>query len=265
MNRFLFRPTSAAEVWEPPPSDLAVEDIELVTADGTRVHAWWSAPANWRPEQGAVHYSHGNAGNVSMRGEGLRRWNELLGQAALIYDYPGYGKSGGLPTEAGCYAAAEAAFDWLTEIQSVPAERVLLYGGSLGGGVALELAIRRPHRAVVLVSAFTSVRDMARLAFPLLPTSWLVGTTFDNLSKIGRVRGPVFIAHGTADQLVPFQQGERLFAAAHPPKQFFPQVDYEHHHTPGPDFYVALQRFLANCEDSSRTAGACHSPNHHHA
>jgi fermentation-respiration switch protein FrsA (DUF1100 family) len=248
LHPLLFRPTSAAEVWQPPPADLRVNDVELRTDDGTSIHAWWSVPPGWRPEQGAVHYSHGNAGNVSTRGEVLHRWHDLLGQAVLLYDYPGYGRSGGRPSEAGCYAAARAAWNWLRSTARVDAQRVLLYGGSLGGGPATQLALEQLHRALVLVSTFTSVRAMARLSFPWLPTGWVAGRTFDNLDKIRRVRGPVFIAHGTADQLVPFSHGEQLFAAAPHPKRFFPQKDYEHHHTPGVEFYHELARFLAECE-----------------
>src|SRR5262249_23613263 len=148
--------------------------------------------------RGTVLYCHGNAGNLSHRGEGVLRWHQLLGQSVLIFDYPGYGRSEGKPSEAGCYAAADAAYAWLTETKKVLPQDLLIYAGSLGGGVAVALASRRPHRALVLVGTFTSIPDMAQRQFPWLPARWLVRNRFDNLGKIGRCTRPVFLAHGTA-------------------------------------------------------------------
>jgi fermentation-respiration switch protein FrsA (DUF1100 family) len=251
-NRFVFAPTPAVRDWEPPPPDLHIEDVELTSATATPIHAWWMTPPGWRPADGSLLYSHGNAGNLSHRGEGLRRWRDLMGLAVLIYDYPGYGRSGGRPTEAGCYAAADAAYVWLTDVQKVPSERILLYGGSLGGAVASELASRRPHRALVLVSAFSSLADMARLVLPWLPAGWFVRRRFNNLARLPACHRPVFIAHGTADRVVPFSQGERLFAVANEPKQFFPMPGYDHNHTPPPAFYEALLQFLTRAEAPAR-------------
>jgi fermentation-respiration switch protein FrsA (DUF1100 family) len=166
----------------------------------------------------------------------------------LIFDYPGYGRSSGRPSEAGCYAAGVAAYEWLLQYRNMAPEHILLYGGSLGGAVAVELASRFPHRALVLVSAFTSIHDMARLQFPWLPARRILRHRFDNLAKISRCRGPVFLAHGTADRTVPFVQGQQLFAAAPEPKEFFPMQDHDHQHAPGPEFYRRLRDFLAACE-----------------
>jgi hypothetical protein len=247
-NRLIFMPVRAGEDWEPPPADLNIQDIELTSADGTRLHAWWMTPRDWQPQQGAVLYCHGNAGNLSHRGEQLRRWRDLMGLAVLIFDYPGYGRSTGKPSEAGCYAAAAAAHDWLTGVAKVPDERIILYGGSLGGAVAVHLAARRPHRALVLVSAFSSLVDMARLRFPWLPTGWLLRSRFDNVCTICTCCRPIFIAHGTADHVVPFAHGERLFAAANEPKEFFAMLDHDHNHTPPPEFYEKLRQFLKRTE-----------------
>jgi fermentation-respiration switch protein FrsA (DUF1100 family) len=250
-NRFIFVPATAARDWQPPPADLNIQDVELTSAEGTRIHAWWMTPRDWRPEQGALLYCHGNAGNLSHRGEVLRRWRDLMHLAVLIFDYPGYGRSEGRPTEAGCYAAGDVAYDWLISVAKVPGERIVLYGGSLGGAIATDLAVRWPHRALVLVSAFSSLPDMAQRQFPWLPARWLVRNRFDNLRKIAACHRPVFLAHGTADRVVPFAQGELLFAAANEPKQFFPMRGYDHNHTPGPDFYEALRQFLERTETIS--------------
>jgi fermentation-respiration switch protein FrsA (DUF1100 family) len=242
-DRFLFRPISSQSDWEAPPNAL-VRDIEWPLPDGTRIHAWWCPTPDWEPGQGAALYFHGNGGNLSHRGDGIVRWQQELGVAVLIPDYSGYGRSTGRPTEAGCYAAADAAYDWLVQTMRVPPERILLYGGSLGGAVAIDLASRRPHRALVVVSPFSSFRDMARKTYPWLPRG-LVSNRFDNLAKIGRCRRAFLLAHGTADRMVPFAQAERLFAAANEPKHFFAMTDYDHHHTPGPEFYARLREFLA--------------------
>lgn len=212
--------------------------------DGTALHGWWSVPAGWKPEDGAVLFCHGNGGNLSHRGSVLRYWHEQFKMAVLLFDYPGFGRSGGSPTEAGCYAAGDAAYDWLTGVQKVAPSRLVLYGGSLGGAVATDLATRRPHRALVLVSTFTSFPDMAQKECPVLPVRWLVRNQFANETKIGRCLAPVFIAHGTTDALIPFSQGQRLFAAARGPKQFFVMPDYRHHDCPTAAAYPALRRFL---------------------
>jgi uncharacterized protein len=240
-NWLVFRPTPHTKFWDNPPN-ARVQDVEWQIPGG-RIHAWWCPTEPWDPSQGALLYFHGVGGNLSHRGPGITRWQQELGAAVLILDYPGYGRSTGRPTEAGCYAAADAAYDWLTGPQRVAGERVLLYGGSLGCAVAVDLAARRPHRAQVLVSPFTSVPEVARHLYPILPRR-LVPNLFDNLTKIPRCRRPVFLAHGTADRLVPFSQAERLFAAANEPKELFPMKGYDHHHTPGPEFYARLREFL---------------------
>jgi fermentation-respiration switch protein FrsA (DUF1100 family) len=243
-NALLYHPVPAATEWLDPPNGRVV-DVELPGPDGVRLHAWWCPQEG---AEGAVLYCHGNAGNLSHRGHGISRWQEWMNQAVLIFDYPGYGKSEGKPSEAGCYAAADAAYAWLTQQAGVPAEQVLIYGGSLGGGVAVDLASRRPHRGLVLVSAFTSVPDMAQKLYPWLPARWLVRNRFDNLGKIGRCTCPVFIAHGDEDCLVPFAQGRRLFAAANEPKFFHAMPGHDHNDGPDRAFYANLRKFLAEAE-----------------
>lgn len=232
-----------------PPAGAEIENIEMTSRHGEQIHAWWSKAPDWRPEQGAVLFCHGNGGNLSHRGRVLAHWIKDIGVAVLIFDYPGYGQSSGEPSEDGCYAAGDAAYDWLCQAAQVPPERILLYGGSLGGAIATDLATRLPHKALVLVAAFTSVPDMAQSRFPWLPARWFVRNRFDNIEKIGQCRGPVFIAHSPQDSLIPFAQGERLFVAASEPKRFFPMPNYHHNDLPTADFYPALRRFLAECTE----------------
>jgi fermentation-respiration switch protein FrsA (DUF1100 family) len=243
-NWLLFPATTAAQHWQPKP-DERIQDVTLASADGTPLHAWWLPGAG---SPGAMLYCHGNGANLSHRGPALLRWQQELDLGVLIFDYPGYGKSGGSPTEAGCYAAADAAYDWLTQEQRVQPEQILLFGNSLGGGGAMELASRRPHRALVLARTFTSAPDVAQSIYPWLPARWLMRNRFDNLAKIGSCRRPIFIAHGTADGLIPFALGERLFAAANEPRCFHRMDGFDHNTALDLAFFAALRRFLATAE-----------------
>jgi fermentation-respiration switch protein FrsA (DUF1100 family) len=243
-NRLLYHPVRADKEWCQPPNP-RVEDVSL-EAEGVTIHAWWCPPAGWEPGHGAMLYCHGNAGNLSHRADAIADWQKQRGEAVLIFDYPGYGRSAGKPSEAGCYAAAEAAYDWLVENRHVPPQRLILLGRSLGGAVATHLAVERPHRALVLISPFTSIPDMAQEQFPWLPGRWLVRNRFDNLARIGDCRQPLFIAHGTDDGLVPFAQGEALFAAANEPKHLHPMTGAGHNAPLGSEFYRRLREFLAS-------------------
>ena len=242
-NSFLF-PASSRDDWYNPPPHLAIRDVELHSADGNILHAWWTEPQGWAPSRGVVLYSHGNGGNLSGRGTTLSRWRKELGRAVLIYDYPGYGKSSGKPTEAGCYAACEAAYRHLVEERGVPAKEVILLGSSLGCAMSIDLATHHECRALVLCSPFTSFPDMAQKTFPWLPARWLVRNKLDNLAKIDRVNCPVFITHGTADALVPYGMGERLFEKAREPKRFLRLQDHPHAHPDQREFYEAVRAFL---------------------
>jgi fermentation-respiration switch protein FrsA (DUF1100 family) len=169
---------------------------------------------------------------------------DLLKVHVLIFDYPGYGKSEGRPTEQGCYQAADAAYAFLTVTQKVAPEKILLYGGSLGGGVAVDLATRKSHRGLILVKTFTSAPDTGASMFPWLPVRWLMRNRFDNLAKIKSCHRPVFIAHGTMDNLVPFAHSQRLFEAAHEPKSFFIMPGADHNAPLPQEFFTALRTFL---------------------
>jgi hypothetical protein len=239
-NSLLFYPIRATHDWMPKPSP-QIQDVEFRTADGTLIHGWWLP----RPRaQSALIYAHGNAGNLSHRGSALPPLAEALDVSVLIFDYPGYGHSQGKPGEQACYASGDAAYDWVTQTQGIQPENVILYGKSLGGGVMTELATRRPHRALVLVKTFTSVPNLAQELYPFLPARWLVRNRFDNLAKIGHCNRPIFIAHGDCDSLIPLHHGERLFAAAHEPKEFLVMPGCDHNDPHSRDFLPRLRRFL---------------------
>jgi len=246
-NWLVYHPAKADQDWQPAPIPLIngvptpiIEDVELTSADGTRLHGWWAPD----PGTGDVAlYFHGNAGNLSHRGPSQLKMRELLKIGVLQVDYPGYGKSDGSPSEAGCYAAADAAYDWLVHQKKIDPKRIIIYGVSLGGGVAVNLASRRDHRALVLVKTFTSMPDVGQNMHPWLPVRWLMRNRFDSVGKIGQIRRPVFVAGSIHDQLIPYEQGQRLFEAANEPKEFF-TLEGGHNDGLSPRFFESLRLFL---------------------
>ncbi|TDJ68782.1 MAG: alpha/beta hydrolase [Planctomycetota bacterium] len=223
-SRFLFFP--AAEVAVTPAAvGLAFEDVWLTTEMDERVHGWF-VPCNQADSPGAtgevwpratVVFCHGNGGNISHRLETLQVLHRL-GLATLILDYPGYGRSGGSPGEEACYRAARAAERYVREV--LGAERVILWGRSLGGAVAARIAAECSPDALVLESTFTSVPDMAQELYPWLPARILARFQFDTLGRIGGIACPKLIIHSRGDEIVPYAHGERLYAAACEPKSF---------------------------------------------
>jgi fermentation-respiration switch protein FrsA (DUF1100 family) len=248
-DKLLYYPLRSVK--QPLPVESPFQDFDLRTTDGTIIHARWCPRSG---SKGALLYCHGNAGNLESRGEPVRDLWEALGESVLIFDYPGFGQSEGHPSEAGCYAAASAAYDWLVRSQHLPSERIVLYGESLGGGVAVELASRRPHRALILVRTFTSIPDVAQDHFGWMPIRCLVKSRFDNLAKIAHCKQPIFIAQADADELIPFTHGQRLLKASGPNANFF-RLHGSGHNDPLPvEFYSALRQFMSTNEDR-RSAG----------
>ena len=248
-DRLLFNNRTVHDYWDDPPPGLEPKDVVLSSTDGTHLHGWWTAPAGWTPEHGALLYLHGNGCNLSTLGPSAMVWREELNVAVLLIDYPGFGQSDGQPTEAGLYAAGDAAYDWLVNEQKVPAARILIHGLSLGGGIAVDLASRRPHWALILSSTFTSFPDEAQAVVPFVPGKWLAHNQFRNLDKIAHIKTPIFIAHSTTDPLIPFNHGERLFdAAASEHKRLLPIINGPHDLRDEWQIRVAVREFLVELE-----------------
>lgn len=189
--------------------------VELVTADGLRLLAWYQPPAG---NPGALLlYLHGNAGHIGHRADRVRPYLDA-GFGVLLPEYRGYGGNPGQPSEAGFYSDARAALDFLTQ-QCVSDKRVVLYGESLGTGVAVQMAIERECATLVLEAPYTSVAAVAQSRYWMFPVRRLVRDKFDSLSKIGRIRCPVFVMHGERDRIIPIRYGRELFQAAPEPKQ----------------------------------------------
>jgi uncharacterized protein len=239
-NHFVFYPQRSLDYM---PRDFGLEHRDVFfEADGKRLHGWYFPPPRNGP---VILFCHGNGGNISHRLEnvaGLLR----MGLGVFIFDYRGYGRSEGKPSEKGIYADGLAAYDTLIDKERISPDAVVAFGHSLGGAVALEVALKRKVRAVIIESAFTSLREMARnmglfsLIAPLLPAH------YDNLGRIERLQAPVLIFHGTEDEIVPFSMGRELFDRANQPKFFHPIQSAGHNDTfvvGGWDYYQRLSLF----------------------
>lgn len=206
----------------PPPASLAlpIERVEIPTDDGITLVAW-EIPAASGPAGYWLLICHGNAGNISefdrpAHYAGLRR----LGLNLLAFDYRGYGESGGTPSEAGLYRDADAAYRYLRQERGVPADRIIVFGHSLGSAVAVDLAGRVPTAGLIVEGAFTSAADRGQELYPFLPVRWVAASRLNSIGKMPRVKVPKLFLHAANDEVIPPAHGRRLFQAASPPKRF---------------------------------------------
>jgi fermentation-respiration switch protein FrsA (DUF1100 family) len=215
--RFVYYPDVGRNIiGTPKDHGLDYESVRIDTEDGEKLHGWF-VPS--KDATATVLFFHGNAGNISTR-LGYLLMFYGLGYNTFIIDYRGYGESSGTPSEQGTYRDAQAAWRYLTEQRNIPSNRIVLLGESLGGAVATWLAVREKPALLVLASAFTSVADMAEAIYPFLPTHLLTRFDYNTGEYLRGVTCPVFVAHSPQDEIVPFEQGEALYASASEPKQF---------------------------------------------
>jgi len=193
------------------------EDVRFLTSDGVSLHGWFF-PANPGSPRGhlVIVLLHGNVGNIGRRLHFYQAWLEL-GVNVFAFDYRGFGRSEGRPSEEGTYRDAQAAVQWLRE-KGFAAEHLLALGKSLGGGVACELALREPIGGLILQNTFTSIPDLGSELFPWLPVRRVNRIKYDTVHKLPRVHVPVLVAHSPTDDLIGFHHAERNFQAANPPK-----------------------------------------------
>ncbi len=223
------------------PEDAAFEDAWVETPDGVKLHGWY-AEAN--EPRAVILYAHGNGGNIAHRRWVVRLFREYLKTSVLVFDYRGYGRSEGTPTEAGILVDARAARRWLAKRAGVRETDIVLVGNSLGGGVAVDLAAKDGARGLVLENTFSSLPDVAASHLKLLPVHWLMQTRLDSTAKIRNYKGPLLQTHGQADDIVPFALGQRLFQAANEPKQFVAIPAGGHNDPPTREYVDALEKFL---------------------
>jgi fermentation-respiration switch protein FrsA (DUF1100 family) len=214
-DRYIYYPDKTL-VATPRRIGLAFENVSLLTADGIRLNGWFIPSSG---AQTTLLFLHGNAGNISHRLDSLRLFHEL-GVNVFILDYRGYGHSGGVPSEQGTYRDAEAAWRYLTQTRHIPAAKIVVFGRSLGGAVAVWLAGHTAPAALILESTFTSVRDMAARYYPYLPVSLLLHTRYPTLGRIAALHLPTLIVHSRDDEIIPYEFGRRLFAAVQGPAEF---------------------------------------------
>jgi hypothetical protein len=230
----------------PPPQTYEgeVEDVWLQTSDGVRINAFFRPnPASKQ----AILWLHGNAENVGY-GLGQLRILAKTGLNILALDYRGYGKSEGKPSETGVYRDADAAYNFLVKERHFRPDDIVIYGHSLGGAVAVDLASRRPCGGLIVQSSFTNARAMTREIFALPIIEYIVKSRFDSVERIRNVRVPILIVHGTKDDVVPLAMGQQLFDAASEPKRFYRMEGAGHNNlveAGGEGFVACLKQFLA--------------------
>jgi hypothetical protein len=189
------------------------EEVILTSSDGERLVAWHVPPRGAKP---VVIYFQGNAGALNLRADRFR-WLTNDGFGLVALSYRGYGGSTGKPTEAGMLLDAAAAYDFAAA--RYPARRIIVWGESLGTGVAVALAAERQIGGLILDAPFSSAADIGASAYPFVPVRWFLKDSFRSDERIGRVTVPLLILHGEMDPIVPIRFGEKLFALANEPKQ----------------------------------------------
>ncbi len=213
----LFHPTRRI-LSTPRDVGLSYEDIYFSTEDHVRLNGWLvRAPANSETAATLI-FCHGNAGNMGDRIEKIENFRQL-GLNVFIFDYRGYGQSQGRPTEQGMYRDGEAAFDYLRSRNDIDPEKIVVYGASLGGAAAVDVASKRPVAGLILDSTFPSAVDMGKVLAPFVP-SWLIAIKFDSAAKIKNVTAPKLFIHSPDDEVVPYDLGKKLYNMSPGPKEF---------------------------------------------
>ena len=255
---FIFRPERI--IFKTPAEyQLPFEDVYVKVNDGNgkneRIHAWWIPAEN--PSDRTLLYLHGSALNIGANITHARRFHQM-GFSVFLISYRGYGKSdGSFPTEAQVYADAQAAWTYMVEQKGIDPKAIFIYGHSLGGAVAIQLALNNPAAGGLIVeAAFTSIADMARRIpkYRIFPLELIVHERFDSIEKVGRLQPPVLYIHGTDDKLVPPEMSSELYKRTASSKQlkFIPGGGHNNSASVGGDEYLqAVKNFI----DFARKSG----------
>lgn len=239
-NKMLFVP--AKEILaDPSEIGLQFEDVYFLTKDQVKLNGWFIPARNARA---TLIFCHGNAGNIGDRLGKIELFHRL-GLSLFIFDYRGYGNSQGRPTEKGMYQDTLSAYDYVMTRDSVDAARIIVYGASLGGTAAIDLATQRKFAGVIVDSSFTNAVDMGKRIVPFVP-SFLLRIKLDSAAKIKALRAPILFLHSVDDEMVPYDLGRKLYELANEPKQF---VDLRGGHNDGhidarDDFIKAVADFI---------------------
>jgi len=215
-NRMVFLPNMPGRALTATPEDagFAYQDVSITTRNGIRLHGWF-IPA--KQAKATVLFLHGNAGNISHRLDSIAIFREL-GLDTLIIDYRGYGQSTGKPSEQGTYLDALAAWEYLVSKRGIAPDKIVIFGRSLGAAVASWLAARTTPGAVILESCFTSALDMAYRLYPFLPVRLITRLKYPAKENVKQLSSPLLVVHSREDEIIPFDMGQSIFAAAPEPK-----------------------------------------------
>jgi len=224
-------------------SGLPLEDVWFPATDGTRLFGWYVESSG---SPAVLLWCHGNAGNIINRLDNLRELYHL-GLSVFLFDYRGYGRSQGRPSEEGLYQDALGAYAHVTGTRRIRPERIVLFGRSLGAAVAGEVASQRPVAGLILESSFPSVEALARFHYFGLPVHWLIGARFNLADKLKHVSVPILVIHGDQDEIVPIHLGRQVFEAAKDPKAFYVVPGADHNNlylVGGRAYFQRLKRIV---------------------
>ncbi len=223
-----------------------LKDCWITTEDGVKIHGWFAAADS---ALATLIMSHGNAGNISHRIPIIRELQRRKFNV-LMYDYRGYGRSEGSPDEEGIYKDGRAVFDYALKLPEVDPQRVLLWGTSLGGAAAVDVALHRRAAGLILESTFSSAKDVARTIYPFLPVHLVLRSQFNSAEKIQNITIPVLVMHGNRDSIIPIALGRKLFRAANDPKEFYEITGADHNDT----FFTGVNAYYDKVSLFARTA-----------
>lgn len=212
---FLYRPVREVP-YTPDELELVFEEVSFKSSDGVKLHGWYIPATN---AELTILFCHGNGGNIMHRLDSINLFYDL-GVNCFIFDYRGYGKSEGVPSEEGTYQDVKAAYEWLTKEKKIKSEQIILFGRSLGASIAGYLASKVKVGGLVIESAFTSYVDIGKKFYPYMPVRLFARFNYPTIYYVKKVKCPVMIIHSRTDEIIPYEFGLQLYEAANEPKEF---------------------------------------------
>jgi hypothetical protein len=231
--QFLYNPRQEV-TYTPDELGLDFEDVVFQSADGLKLNGWY-VPAN--NSNLTILFCHGNGGNMMHCLDSINIFYNLR-LNCFIFDYRGYGKSEGEPSEEGTYLDARAAYDWLVNVKKSSPNNIIIFGRSIGGSIAAQLASKVAAKSLIIESTFTSYADMGKKFYPYMPVRWFAKFKYSTIDYIKDVHCPVMIIHSRSDELVPFEFGLELYESSNEPNEF---VEINGSHNDG--FLVSSERY----------------------
>ena len=241
-DRMVFLSNLPGRALDASPGDigLAYQDVSLTTSDNERLHGWYVPATNSR---GTLLFFHGNAGNISHRLDSIKIFHEL-DLDTLIIDYRGYGQSTGKASEQGTYLDAQAAWDYLVDTRGIPADKIIIFGRSLGGAIGAWLGAQHTPAAVIIESSFSSGVDIARRLYPFLPVHLITRLQYPVADYASQLNCPVLVIHSRHDEIIPFSMGQAIYAAVKQEKKF---LELRGDHNNG--FLISQREYVAGFKD----------------